>query len=337
MADTHDDPSGAMFHWLLAPLVCQSIGAAARLCVADQFQDVPVSTSALAEAVEANEDALRRIMRVLADAGLFTKEAADAWRITRMGETLKSDVPGSMRHMAILQTDAVHWPILGRLNECVREGKPQAENALGCSPWEYYKDHPEDADSFSHAMANISAMAKEHVLANYDFAGAETIVDVGGAYGALLAAILRQQPKAKGVLFDQPHVLSQAGQVLGDVNSRVTKASGSFFTDELPAGDLYTLKHILHDWNDEDCVTILKAVRRAMNPGAKVLVVEMIVPDEKATGPVIRLDLLMMVVLGGKERTSAEFATLFEQAGLRHTRTILTESPFALVQAEAVE
>lgn len=325
-----------MFHLLLAPLVCQSIGAAARLGVADLFDDTPLATKAIAESVGANEDHLRRVMRVLADAGLFTPEAVDAWRITPMGETLKTNVPGSMRHMAIIQTDAVHWPIVGRLTDCVREGRPQAEAALGCSPWEYYKDHHEDADHFSKAMANISAMAMEHVLANYDFSQAATIVDVGGAYGALLASILRLQPNARGVLFDQPHVLEGADQILGDLSCRIAKAPGNFLTDELPAGDLYTLKHILHDWNDEQCVTILKAVRRAMNPGARVLVVELIVPDEQASGPVIRLDLLMMVVLDGKERTSAEFAALFEQAGLRHTRTILTNSPFALVEAEAV-
>jgi len=336
MSSPTDDPAGAMFQMLLAPMVTQAIGALARLGVADQFQDAPMTTDLLAEAVGAQPDHLRRILRVAADRGLFEAEAGDAWRITPMGELLKSDVPGSMRHMAILQTDHVHWTTNGRMTECVQTGQAQTEPALGRSVWQYYQENPADSDSFSKAMANVSAMAQEHVLASYDFSGERTIVDVGGAYGAMLAAILRQQPEARGVLFDLPNVLAGADQILGDVSPRVTKAPGSFLEDALPAGDLYVIKHILHDWNDAICLKILKAVRAAMNPGAKVVVVEFAVPDEGAAGTTLCLDLLMMVVLDGKERTSAEFAELFAQAGLKHTRTIPTPGPFMLIEAEAV-
>ncbi len=325
-----------MFDMLLAPLVCQAIGAMARLGIADLYANQPLSTGFIAESVGANEGHLRRILRLLAEHGLLAAEPGDAWTLTATGALLKSDVPGSMRHMAILQTDDAHWKTVGRMTQCVRSGEPQDVAALGSSVWEFYQKHPEDADSFSKAMANVSAMAIDHVLANYDFSGKRTIVDVGGAYGAMLAAVLRQNPAASGVLFDQPHVLEGADQILGDVSPRVTKAPGSFFTDEIPAGDLYILKHILHDWNDAQCLKILQTVRRSMKPGAKLLVVEFNVPEEGATGPVLRLDLLMMVVLDGKERTSGQLAELFAQAGLKHTRTIPTESPFALVEAEAV-
>lgn len=336
MADTESNPQNALFHLLLAPIACQAIGTVARLGVADQFTGDPLTTTTIAELVGANADHLRRVLRVLADVGMFTPAGPDAWGITPMGELLRSNIAGSMRHMAIIQTDHAHWSSTGRMFDCVTTGQPQATAALGEPIWEYYQKNPEDADSFSKAMANVSAMAMEHVLAHYDFSGARTIVDVGGAYGALLAAILREEPEPAGILFDLPHVVAQADQILGDVSPRVSKVGGSFLDGELPAGDLYTLKHILHDWNDETCLTILRAIRRAMNPGAKLLVVEFHVPDENATGPVIRLDLLMMVVLDGKERTQAEFADLFARAGLRLTRTIPTPSPFVLIEAEAV-
>lgn len=336
MSDHAPPPQAVLLQMLMGPWVAQAIGAVARLGVADHLTSGPKTSAELAQAVGADTDNLRRTLRALATVGVFVSESHDRWSLSPVGATLPTDAPGSMRFMAMAETDHAHWATWERYTDSVRSGGPQAEAALGCLPWDYYAKHPDDGAVFSRAMGNISSMSIEPVIASYDFGGVATIADIGGAYGALLGAVLRSQPAAKGILFDLPHVVAGAGEVLGDAFGRVTRVGGNFLEDALPAADVYLLKHILHDWNDAASVTILKAVRAAMNPGAKVLVVEMVVPDEIVPGPAVWMDLNMMVVLGGMERTSAQYSALFDQAGLRHTRTIATPSPYGIVEAVAV-
>ena len=317
----------------MGPWVSQAVGAVARLGVADHIGEAPASTGALAKAVGAYPENLGRTLRALATVGIFTNPSENHWGLTPVGECLKTDAPGSMRYMAIAETDDAHWRTWARFSEAVKSGKPQAEAALGCPPWEYYAKHPEDGAAFSKAMANISSMSIGPVLATYDFSGAKTVADIGGAYGALLAAVLRQQSDAKGILFDLPNIVEGAAEILGDVTDRVERIGGSFFEQAMPAADTYLLKHILHDWDDAHCKTILENIKAGMPEGAKLLIVEMVVPDEIAPGPAPWMDLNMMVLLAGKERTAAQYEALLRSAGMKTSRVIQTPSPYAIVEA----
>lgn len=319
----------------MGPWVAQALGAVARLGVADQIANGPKSSAAIAAAVGADPANLRRTLRALSTVGMFSLSGQDSWSLTQLGECLRSDVPGSMRFMAMAETDHAHWASWGRFSEAVRTGQPQAEAALGCKPWDYYAQHPEDGAAFSRAMANISSLAVAPVLGSYDFSGADVIADIGGAYGALLAAVLRKEPKARGVLFDLPHIVEGATDVLGDVASRTQRVAGNFLVDALPSANLYLLKHILHDWDDGNSLKILRAVRAAMPPGARVLIIEIMIGEPVQPGPGPFMDLNMMVMLGGMERTSTEYGALLTQAGLKLVRTVPTPSPYAIVEAVA--
>jgi hypothetical protein len=335
MSDHSLPPQAVVFQFIMGPWIAQALGAVARLGVADQLAAGPKTSAQLADAVGASPDSLTRTLRALAGVGVFSSPAPGSWALTPVGECLRTGVPGSLRYLVIAETDHAHWAAWGRFIHAVRTGTPQAEAALGCKSWDYYAAHPDDGDAFSKAMADISSMAIGPVLASCDFSGASTIADIGGGYGALLAAILRTQPKARGILFDQPQVVAAAGGVLGDVDGRVERVSGDFFSQPVPSADLYLLKHILHDWDDDDCVSILKNVRASMTAGARLLIIEMIMAEQPAPGPAAWMDLNMLVALGGRERTASAYQQLLASAGLDTARVIPTPSPYGVIEAIA--
>jgi SAM-dependent methyltransferase len=208
-------------------------------------------------------------------------------------------------------------------------------DALGMEPWEYYAKHPEDAQHFSRAMSGISGLATGPVLASYDFSAALKVVDVGGAHGALLRGILEKYPKATGVLFDLPHVVEGSKKEVerAGLAGRVETVGGDFFKEVPAGGDLYLLKHILHDWDDAKSVAILQTVRKAMKPTSKALVVEFPLPEDASPSPAHLMDLNMLVMLDGRERTPAQYGALFAKAGLRLSRFIPTPSPIGIAEA----
>lgn len=335
MTEHSAPPQAAILQMIMGAWVAQAVGAAARLGVADHLAKGPKTTAQLADAVGANADGLGRVLRALAGVGVFVSPAPGSWALTPVGECLRTDAEGSMRYLAIAETDRPHWITWNRFADAVRTGAPQGELAMGCLPWDYYAAHLEEGADFSRAMANISSLSIGPVLASYDFSAARTIADVGGAFGALLAAILRAQPSAKGILFDRPQVVEGAAAALGDIGARVQRVAGDFLSDAVPAADVYLLKHILHDWDDAACVKVLKNVRAGMGAGARVLVIEMIVPERPEPGPAAWMDLNMMVMLGGRERTASEYQQLFARAGLSTSRVIPTPSPYSIVEAVA--
>ena len=328
-------PQTAIFQIIMGAWASQALGAVARLGVADHLDHEPQTTAQLAEAVGANVDALGRTLRALAGLGVFTSPSPGSWALTPVGQCLRTNAAGSMRYLAIAETDSGHWKTWERFSEALRTGAPQAQAALGCLPWDYYAAHPEQGADFSRAMAAISSMSSFPVLASYDFSGLSTIADVGGAYGSLLAAILRLQPRARGILFDLPQVVAGAGPELGDVGPRVERVGGDFLSQPLPAADLFLLKHVLHDWDDAACVTILKNVHAGMNAASRVLIIEMLIEDGPEPGPAPWMDLNMLVMLGGRERTANEYERLLERAGLETKRVIATPSPYSLIEAVA--
>lgn len=327
-------PQAQVLQFIMGPFVSQAIGAVARLGVADQLAKGAKSAAELAPLVSANSDALHRVMRALASVGFFTM-SGERFALTPVGEVLRSDVPGSMRNMAMAETDHAHWATWGRFPDAVRTGRKMSREALGEDAWDYYASHPEDGKQFSRAMADISAMALQPVLAGFDFTGASTIVDVGGAHGALLAGVLAEYPNAKGVLVDLPHIVASAKDVLAaqGLASRVTTVPGDFFKEIPSGGDVYLLKHILHDWDDAHCVTILKNIRRAMKPTSKLLVVELALPETAEPSPAHFMDLNMLVMLDGRERTAKEYGALFAKADLKLAKFSPTMSPLGLAEA----
>jgi O-methyltransferase domain/Dimerisation domain len=335
MGEPQLPPNAVIMNMVMGSWIAQAIGAAARLGLADALRHGPTDSGQVATRIGADADSTRRLLRTLAGLGVVAATADGQWTLTPIGECLRSDVPGSMRDFAIAETDHAHWTTWERFTDAVRSGAPQAEAALGSKPWVYYGEHPEDGAHFSRAMAGISGLAIGPVLEHIDFTGQDLIADIGGAHGTLLAAILTANPAARGILFDLPHVVEVARPSLEQAGlaSRVTPHGGSFFDGAMPTADVYLLKHILHDWADEESVAILRNIRAGMKPSSRVLVIELVVPDPVQPGPALFMDLNMMVMLGGKERTAAEYDVLLQRAGLRTSRVITTQGPIGIIEA----
>jgi SAM-dependent methyltransferase len=244
-------------------------------------------------------------------------------------------VPGSVRNFAITETAPGHWLPWGRLYDSVRTGAPMAREALGMDLFEWYAQSPEEASYFNAAMGNLSALAADELVRVYDFSAARTVADIGGAHGVLLAAALRANPAARGILFDLPHVIATAGAALEaqGLSGRCELVSGDFFEAVPEGADLHLLKQIIHDWDDEGATRLLRNCHRGLRPGGKVLLVEMVVPPDNRPSPAQAMDLNMLVVLGGRERTEEEYQRLLEQAGFRLERVIPTQSPFGVIEA----
>lgn len=333
--DIQVPPPAAIMHLVSGIWAAQAVAAFAELGVADELAQGARSAKDIAAKVGADPDALHRLMRGVASVGVLAHEGGGKFALTPVGQCLRSNVPGSMRSMIIAETAPGHWLPWGRFVESVRTGKPMAEKALGMNAWDYYKANPEEAHHFAEAMSGMSGMAMQAVLAAYSFDGAKKVVDVGGSHGSFLAAVLSQQKNANGVLFDLQNVIEGAGPTLeaAGVASRVERIAGSFFESVPPCGDFYLLKHILHDWNDEECVKILANIARVMTTDGRVVVVEMPITDQGPPSPAPLLDLNMMVMLTGRERTGEEYGALFAKAGLKLAKVTPTQSPFAVIEA----
>jgi SAM-dependent methyltransferase len=317
-------------HW-----VSQAVGVVARLGVPDQLADGPRSSDELARAVGAQPGALFRVLRMLASIGVFEESARGVFALTPLGETLRSDTPGSVRDFAIAETAFGHWQPWGRLLESVSTGQPQAREALGIELWQWYGEHPEEAAFFSRAMGNLAALAASELLRVYDFTSAQIVVDVGGAYGELLATVLETHPQVRGVLFDLPHVIADAHSAIGarGLTDRCELVSGDFFEAVPPGADVHILKQILHDWSDDEAIRLLRQCRDALAPGGRLLIVEMVVPADNRPSAVQPMDLNMLVMLGGRERTADEFQKVLWAAGFQLEQVISTHSPFSVLTA----
>jgi hypothetical protein len=311
------------------------IHAAAVLGVADHIESGPKTAEELAGLVGAHGPSLHRLLRAVASVGIFAEDDRGRFAQTPLGATLVSGAPGSLRDTAISMLDPGHERCWGDIVRSVRTGEVASGRVLGSDIWSYYAHHPEEERAFNGAMTGLSQMVGGAVIEAYDFAPFATIVDVAGGQGSLLAQILRANPKTKGILFDAPRVVEGAGpnlEALG-VAGRVERVGGDFFESVPPGGDLYTLKWIVHDWDDTRSVAILKNCRRAMGPGARLLLLEAVIPpgNEPSLGKF--LDLNMLVITGGRERTEREFAALLAEAGFRLTRVVPTNSPVSVVEA----
>jgi hypothetical protein len=315
--------------------VSYSIMAAARLGLADALDDGATPVARIAERVGANPDATYRLLRALASLGIFREEDARSFAHTPLSSALKKDVPGSMQGLAAMSglLHARAWP---EIMHSVRTGETAFAKVFGKEVFDYLPGDPDAARAFDAAMAGYTATMSQAVVAKYDFGGFQKIVDVGGGSGVLLATILGKATAARGVTFDLPHVTERARATLdrAAIGGRAEAVGGDFFSS-VPAGDCYTMKMILHDWDDDKSRAILRTLRKSIAAGGKLCVIESVVPPGNTPSPVKFLDINMLVMTGGRERTRDEYAALFADAGFRLTRVVPC-GPTDVIEGEPV-
>ena len=310
----------------------QALYVAVRLGIIDALQDGPLTAQTVASRVGTDEGATYRLMRALASRAVLKCRRDGRFALTRTGRALVSDAPDSMAPMLTFVGSPAHWEHWGSLEHSVRTGATAVSKLRGREFFDFLDTDPDFAKVFNDAMTGISAVAIESAVPTYDFSGMQRIVDVGGGHGALLAAALRRAPDAHGVLFDLPSVVADADVPTG----RCEVAGGSFFESVPAGGDGYLLKTVIHDWDDERALQILRNVRAAIAPGGRVLLFEMVLPEGAPAHLGLLLDLEMLVSAGGRERTRAEYTDLLARAGFRLTRVLPTPTPLAIIEAVPV-
>jgi hypothetical protein len=300
----------------------RAIQLAAELRVADRLGDGPRSAEDLATAVSAHPGALYRLLRALAGVGVFTEVEPGRFGLTPVGELLRADHPQSLRSWVIFQ--GLFNSVYADAMYSLRTGTPTVPQVFGEPLFAHLRHHPEHGAIFNAAMAEHSRMTGKALADSYDFTSAHQIVDVGGGDGSFLSAILRANPEATGVIYDQPYLADAArNQVAAaKLDKRCTFVSGDFF-QEVPVGrDVYMLKGVLHNWPDDEALTILSNCRHAMGSQGRLLLIEWVVPTGDTPHPSKFLDLAMLFVYGGRERTDEEYVSLLAKAGLRMDRVV---------------
>lgn len=319
-------------------IVSRVVYAAAELGLADQLDTGPRSAMELADCLSAHAPSLHRLMRTLASLGILTECEGNRFALTPLGAALKTGAPGSARSTLLTLGSGWVGSAWQHIMYALETGNTGMEKAWGMPLFDYLAQHTEDASLFSQTMVGLHGAEPQAVVAAYDFSSFQTVVDVGGANGNLLAAILSRHAGPRGVLFDRPHVVSDAPALLKmrGVSERVAIKAGDFFQEVPPGGDAYVLSHIVHDWNEMQCLSILNHCRKAMKPDSRLLLVEMVLPDGDVFHPGKILDMVMLVMAGGQERTQAEYAALLNRGGFCLTRVVPTESPVSVIEAVPV-
>jgi hypothetical protein len=316
--------------------VSRALYAAAKLNLADRLAGGPRSAAELSKETGTLASALHRLMRLLAGLGILkTERDGQRFSLTPLGETMKSNAPGAVRATLLTLAGPTFYRAFGEYMYSLETGKTGFEKAFGMPAFDYLAQHPEEASNFTQTMIGFHGEETPAVAAAYDFSGLGTVIDVGGASGNMLVEILKRYPGARGVLFDLPHVVREAPEYFRahGVEGRVRVEGGSFFERVPAGGDAYILSHVIHDWSEEQCLTILGNCRKAMKPEARVLIVEMVLPTGDEMHPGKLLDLTMLLIPGGQERTEAEYGALLDKAGFRLTRVVPTKSAASVVEA----
>jgi hypothetical protein len=320
----------------------QALYVAASLNVADHLARKSMSADELSIVTKVDSAALRRVMRALCSLGVFTESGQGEFALKPAGELLRSDVPGSYRPAVLFLAGDVRWRCWSDLLGIVRAGEGGAERTLGMQLFDFYAAHPQESEIHDQAMRAFSASQVTAIANALDLPQAGLVVDVGGGTGELLAALLAANPSLRGILFDLPHVVTNAHSVFAgnSVAGRVETLGGSFF-DSVPAGgNIYLLKMVIHDWDDARATTILANCRKAMKSGDKLLIIEREMPEagDIASSPEpFLLDLEMLVMTpGGRERTRSELAVLLSNARLELVNVVPTSSPLKLFEARPV-
>lgn len=315
--------------------VSQALRVVADLEIADHLGDGEWSVDDLAAKTHSNADALYRVMRLLAAEGLFRETAVRRFRLTKVGEVLRSDKGSSPRDL-IRMLNGEPYLAFAQLDHSVRTGLPAFDEVFGKPRFDWLADHPDEAALFQRAMVTLGRDSNEAIAEAYDFGAFSRVVDVGGGHGQLLSAILARHAHLSGVLFDLPSSIPTIRSGAAGYLPRTEFIGGNFFESVPHGADIYLMKKVIHDWNDEQAIVILRNCRDAMAPHGKVLIAETIVPDGNEPNPIKLIDVNMLVVTGGKERTQAEYAALLAAAGLGLERVISTSQPISVLEAGRV-
>jgi hypothetical protein len=317
-------------HW-----ISQIVYVAAKLRLADHLAKGPHTAEELAGPTQTHAPSLYRLMRALSNLGILSEDAGHRFTSTPLGDALKTGAPGAARPSVLTLASSWMNRSMSELLYSVQTGKSGTEHAYGMNPFDWLGQHSEEAAMFSQTMIGFHGAEPAAVSDAYDFSKMPVIVDVGGATGNLVTTILEKFPGSRGVLFDLPHVVKDASELIAarKLTNRMTIECGSFFETIPTGGDAYLLSHIIHDWSEEKCLTILANCRRAMVSGSRLLIIEMVLPRDNTPHPGKMLDIMMLVGPGGRERTEPEYAELLNKAGFRLTRVVPTQSAVSVVEA----
>jgi len=336
-AASHDLVLGLALSYLSA----RALHVAADLGIADLLQNGPRSTAELARITGAHQPSLCRVLRTLAGHGIFAEDAPGCFRLTPAAAVLQSGIAGSVRDavrmMGDMTGDGPWWSAVGHLRHSVMTGQPGWDYVVGTPFFDYLAQHAAAGTWFDRGLANFTCLENAAIARAYDFGQAHRVVDVGGGQGGLLAEILHAFPQVRGVLCDRPQVLAEpAALTQAGLLGRCELVGIDFFQSMPRGGDVYLLKRILHDWNDEHAQHILQACREAMGHDARLLVIDVVLPPGNAFHPGKIMDMLMLALLEGQERAEQEFRTLLQRAGLHLNRVIPTPSLLSIVEGVAV-
>ena len=315
--------------------VTQLLYVAASLHLADHLADTPQAAAVLARTVGADEAALRRVLRALVGLGILI-ETDGTFALTTLGQLLRRDLPDSLHGLAVLYGADWLWRAYGQMLHSALTGHTAFAHVHGTPFYEYLEQNSRAASQFQEAMATYSRLEAAAIAEAYDFPANSTVVDVGGGQGTLLATLLSAHPSLTGVLFDQPAVVARAEHVFAaaGVAPRATWVGGDFFSSVLPDGDIYVLKSVVHNWDDEAAERLLQSCRRAMRHDARLLLAERVVASDNAPSEAKLFDINMLVIVGGRERTEAEYRRLLERSGFALIRVVATKSPLSLIEAQ---
>ena len=325
-------PPPALFQLASGYWVSQAVYVVAKLGIADFLANGPRTSHELAVLADVKAEALFRVMRALSSVGVFRNPRADQFELAPLGNHLRSGVAGSLRSM-IVTLGEIHYQACGQLLQSVQTGLPAFNNVFGSSLFDYLAGNPAASTAFNQGMTNLASMLAYAVAIAYDFTGISNVVDIGGGQGKFLGNLLELNAAMQGTVFDMPSAIQMA-----DRHERCSYCSGTFFdADSLPKGaDAYFLCGIVHDWDDERAAAILANCRKAMPKHGRLLLVEMVVPEDNASSFSKILDLNMLVMNGGRERTEKEFRSLLERSGCKLSRIIPTVAPQSIVEATAM-
>jgi hypothetical protein len=316
-----------------APAAC--LYAAARLKIADLLAGGPKPISELARARGVNEDALYRSLRAIASLNIFREVAPRTFANTPLSEAMRSDVPDSAHATVVFMADPLHFRVFGEFTHPIETGGTAFKKATGMDAFEFFRQNGEENERFNAAMTSISAHFTKRLIEAYDFGESGTLADLGGGHGVMLTTILQKHGGLRGIVFDLPHVVEGARARIASLGmeSRCEVAGGDFFK-AVPVADNYVMKSIIHDWDDERAVAILKNCAAAMRGrDGKVILIELVIVPGNEPDLAKWIDLEMLAMAGGRERTEGEYAELFSKAGLKLARVVHTPSPFCAIEA----
>lgn len=331
-------PDAHLTQLIFGKWVSMAVSVAARLRIADTLADGPHSVLQLSEITGTHARSLGRLMRALASVGVFKTDSEGRYMLTEVGHYLRTGVQGSMRGVADYCGSDWSWRAWEELHYSVQTGQTAFDKVFGQQVFQYLAQHPDQSAVFNEGMTGFSGAESAAVVSAYDFSRFKRLIDIGGGHGHLLASILESAPGLRGAVFDAAHVVAGAHEMLDGFGllDRAEILSGDFFA-EVPRGfDAVIMKHIIHDWNDVDAGRILNTIRRAADAGTTLLIVEMVIPPGDEPHPGKLLDLEMLVVASGQERTESEYAQLLAQHGFQLQQIVPTRTPASIVEARAV-